>query len=160
MKLYNLNDLVHKGAIYAKVCKGMYRPPQAGCITYDHLKEFLTPYRYESFPNTPGLWHHKHSSLVFGLVINDFGIKYTNTADAEQLLTTLQKLYHSSAEWDGGQYCGLTLKWDYTNRTCDISMQGYIERALQRFTHPPPHISATSSPCLDQTHLWSQNPVC
>jgi hypothetical protein len=30
------------------------------------------------------------------------------------------------------------LKWDYHTRTCDISMPGYIERALARFDHPTP----------------------
>ena len=35
MKLYKLDDLVHKGAIYAEVCKGMYGLPQAGRIAYD-----------------------------------------------------------------------------------------------------------------------------
>ena len=93
MKLYKLDNLVHKGAVDAEVCKGMYSLPQAGCIAYDCLKEFLAPHGYEPFPNTLELWHHKHSKLVFSLVIDDFGVKYTNTADAEQLLTTLQKLY-------------------------------------------------------------------
>ena len=132
MKLYNfVDELIHKGAVYAEVCKGMYGLPQAGHIAYDRLQEFLAPHGYEPFPNTPGLWYHKHSSLVFSLVIDDLGVKYTNRADAEQLLTTLQKLYRSSAEWDCNQYCGLTLMWDYMNRTCDISMPGYIDCALQ-----------------------------
>ena len=126
MKLYNLDELVHKGTVYTEVHKGMYGLPQTSHIAYDWLKEFLSPHRYELFPNTPGLWFHKHSSLVFSLVVDDFGVKY-----AEQLLTTLQKLYRSSAELDSNQYCGLTLMWDYTNRTCDISMPGYIEHALQ-----------------------------
>eukprot|EP00543_Licmophora_paradoxa_P007764 CAMPEP_0202441050 /NCGR_PEP_ID=MMETSP1360-20130828/331_1 /ASSEMBLY_ACC=CAM_ASM_000848 /TAXON_ID=515479 /ORGANISM="Licmophora paradoxa, Strain CCMP2313" /LENGTH=170 /DNA_ID=CAMNT_0049055771 /DNA_START=1184 /DNA_END=1694 /DNA_ORIENTATION=- len=30
------------------------------------------------------------------------------------------------------------MKWDYHNRTCDISIPGYIKRALQRFQHPIP----------------------
>jgi hypothetical protein len=35
-------------------------------------------------------------------------------------------------------YYGITLKWDYTNRTVDLSMPGYVARALQRFQHPQP----------------------
>jgi hypothetical protein len=38
----------------------------------------------------------------------------------------------------GGRYCGLTLDWDYDKWTCNISMPGYIARALQRFSHLPP----------------------
>ena len=30
------------------------------------------------------------------------------------------------------------LTWDYEAQTCDISLPGYIERALQRFQHTPP----------------------
>ena len=75
---------------------------------------------------------------VFSLVVDDFSVKYTQKSDAEHLLTTLQKLHCSSAKWEGDCYYGLTLSWDYTNQTCDISMPGYIECALQHFTHPPP----------------------
>ena len=35
MKLYKLDDLVHKGTVYAEVHKGMYGLPQAGRIAYD-----------------------------------------------------------------------------------------------------------------------------
>jgi hypothetical protein len=75
---------------------------------------------------------------MFTLVVDDFGVKYTNSADAEQLITTLKQLYAVSEDWTGTKYCGLALKWDYTNRTVDVSIPGYIERALQRFQHPTP----------------------
>ena len=35
----------------------------------------------------------------------------------------------------GKRYCGLHLEWDYKNRTCDMSMPGYVIRALLRFVH-------------------------
>ena len=35
-------------------------------------------------------------------------------------------------------YCCITLKWDYTAQTCDLSRPGYIESALQKFQHQPP----------------------
>lgn len=41
-------------------------------------------------------------------------------------------------DWEGKLYCGLTLKWDYVNRTVDLSMPGYIKKALERFEHRPP----------------------
>jgi hypothetical protein len=68
---------------------------------------------------------------MFTLVVDDFGVKFTNTADAEHLMTTLKELYTVSEDWDGAKYCGLTLNWDYTKRTVDISIPGYIECALQ-----------------------------
>ena len=30
------------------------------------------------------------------------------------------------------------MKWDYEKRTCDLSMPGYVEKALKRFEHAPP----------------------
>jgi hypothetical protein len=72
------------------------------------------------------------------LVVDNFGIKYTNPQDVHEQMTTLKELYKVSEDWTGGRYCGLTLEWDYENRTCDISMPGYIARALQRFSHLPP----------------------
>jgi hypothetical protein len=32
----------------------------------------------------------------------------------------------------------MTLKWDYTNRTCDISMPGYVSNVLRKFQHDTP----------------------
>jgi hypothetical protein len=35
----------------------------------------------------PGLWKNNANDLMFTLVVDDFGIKFTNTADAEHLMT-------------------------------------------------------------------------
>jgi hypothetical protein len=35
-------------------------------------------------------------------------------------------------------YSGMTLKWDYKNRTCDISMPGYVYNVLSKFQHDVP----------------------
>jgi hypothetical protein len=35
-------------------------------------------------------------------------------------------------------YSGMTLKWDYKNRTCDISMPGYVSNVLSKFQHDAP----------------------
>jgi len=36
------------------------------------------------------------------------------------------------------QYIGIHLDWDYGKRELVCSMNGYVERALQEFTHTPP----------------------
>ena len=49
-------------------------------------------------------------------------------------------------------YCGITLKWDYRKRTCDLSMPRYVQQAVNKFQYgikspskatppppPPPH---------------------
>ena len=56
----------------------------------------------------------------------------------DHLIHVLKQHYEMKIDWNGEQYCGLHLTWDYENRTVDISMPGYIERVLQRFEHAIP----------------------
>jgi hypothetical protein len=35
-------------------------------------------------------------------------------------------------------YSGMTLKWDYKHRTCEISMPGYVSNVLSKFQHDTP----------------------
>ena len=49
---------------------------------------------------------------------------------------TETRQYESDKE--GSVFCGITLDWDYENRTVDLSMPGYVEKALVRFKHPTP----------------------
>jgi hypothetical protein len=96
------------------------------------LIQLLAPHGYCPVPLTPSLWHHDTRDLTFSLVVNDFGIKYTNKADANHLIAALTSCnYQVSLDWEGSRYCGLSLEWDYLARTCDVSMPGYIARALQ-----------------------------
>jgi hypothetical protein len=83
----------------------------------------------------PGLWTHKTRDVTFCIVVNDFGIKYTNRCDAEHLLTALQALYVVTTDWTGSLYLAMTIDWDYHNHTVDISMPGYFTKALDRFQH-------------------------
>lgn len=127
---YNLTPLIVNGFVYVEIRRGMYGLPQAGRLANDRLVEFLAPHGCKPCALTPGLWRHDTRAIVFSLVVDDFGIRYTNRADADHLLDTLKLAYEVSLDWTGTRYCGLTLKWDYSARTCDVPMPGYIERAL------------------------------
>jgi hypothetical protein len=152
MELYNLAGLVHNGGVYVEIRRGMYGLPQAGRIANDRLVKFLAAYGYAPCKRTHGLWRHSTRDIVFTLVVDDFGVKYTKREDAEHLEKCLNNHYKCSTEWDGARYCGLTIDWDYENRTVDVSMPGYIERALKRFEHPTPPRRQNSP------HAW-QKPV-
>jgi hypothetical protein len=39
----------------------------------------------------------------------------------------------------GDKFAGITIKWDYANSRCRISMPGYIETLLIKFKHPRPN---------------------
>jgi hypothetical protein len=88
--LYKLEDKIRDGYVYAEVRKGMYGLPQASKLANDRLRKFLAPAGYLPCTVTPGLWRHQHSNLMFSLVVDDFGIRYTNRDDVDQLLAVLQ----------------------------------------------------------------------
>ncbi|GAX19836.1 hypothetical protein FisN_11Lu298 [Fistulifera solaris] len=136
--LYQLQDKIHNGFLYVEVCKGMYGLPQAGKLAHDRLKNHLAPHGYVPCTHTHGLWCHTTSDLLFTLVVDDFLVKYTDRQQADKLLQLLQQYYVVKTDWSASHYVGLTIHWDYENRTADISMPGYVERALSRFDHPLP----------------------
>jgi hypothetical protein len=53
-------------------------------------------------------------------------------------MTPIKKNYSISSNWNGTAYCGLTLDWNYQDRTVDLSMPGYIKAALHKYQHPVP----------------------
>jgi hypothetical protein len=55
--------------------------------------------------------------ITFTLVVDDFGIKYTNQDDLDHLLAALHKHYTISVDLTGSKYLGLDIAWDYYNRT-------------------------------------------
>jgi hypothetical protein len=59
----------------------------------------------------------------------------TQKNDVIHLLTALQELYVVTTDWSGSLYLGMTLTWDYSHCTIDISMPGYVKRALECFKH-------------------------
>jgi hypothetical protein len=138
MDLYKLHDKVSNGHVYAEVRKGMYGLPQAGRLAYEKLRLFLEPHGYVPCTVTPGLWKHLDSDLMFSLVVDDFGVRYTDRADVDRLISVLKQAYKLTTDWTGARYIGLTLEWDYKNGHVDVSMPGYIQRALIRFAHRKP----------------------
>ena len=58
--------------------------------------------------------------------------------DATHLLNALCTKYELSTDWIGFLYCGVTLKWDYTEGTVQLSTPGYIATVLHKYNHPPP----------------------
>ena len=134
---YSLRNKVHRdGSIYIEIQKGMYGLPQAGMLANKLLKRRLAKHGYYKVRHTPGYWRHVWRPIDFTLVVDDFGVGYDGNEHALHLLQTLRLYYEAvSVDWTGTLYCGITLKWDYLNRTCELSMPGYVEQALQKFNH-------------------------
>ena len=135
---YNLDERAYKGQVYLEIRRSIWGLPQAGILSNKLLKERLAPHGYYEVEHTPGLWRHETRDIAFTLVVDDFGIKYTNKADAEHLYNCIAEHYKVKADWEGKMYCGITLDWNYQDRTVTLSMPGYVEKMLRNFNHRKP----------------------
>jgi hypothetical protein len=70
--------------------------------------------------------------------VDDFAVKYVGKQHAEHLRNALLRTYELTIDWTEKVYSGMTLKWDYKNRTCNISMPGYVSNVLSKFKHDAP----------------------
>jgi hypothetical protein len=116
----------------------MYGLKQAGLLANQLLQTSLAPIGYYAVRHTPGLWLHHTRPIAFTLVVDDFAVKYVGKQHDDHLRNALLKTYELTTDWAGTVYSGITLKWDYDNRTCDISMPGYVSNVLSKFQHDAP----------------------
>jgi Reverse transcriptase (RNA-dependent DNA polymerase) len=130
---YNLDDFVNnQGWVCAEVSKGMYGLPQAGHMASDALLPCLALAGYKPTGCTPGLFKHSTNSIKFCLVVDDFLVGSCNPTHTEHLKSTLHEHYTITEDAAANRFCGMTLDWDYQASHVDISMPGYIEKALQK----------------------------
>jgi hypothetical protein len=71
--------------------------------------------------------------------VDDFAVKYVGKKHAEHIRNALLRTYELATDWKATVYSGMTLKWDYDKRTCDISMPGYVSNVLRKFRHDAPN---------------------
>jgi hypothetical protein len=135
---YDLRRHVKNGFVYLEIRRCVYGLPMAGALANKLLRERLAPHGYYEVAHTPGLWRHVLRPISFTLVVDDFGVKYVGNEHAQHLVDALKKYYKLTEDWKGDLYCGITLDWDYDNRTLEISLPGYINKVLQRFEHKHP----------------------
>jgi hypothetical protein len=138
IEAYDLLPLVNDGYVYIEIRRGMYGLPQAGILAQQLLQTRLAKHGYRPCRHTHGLWRHDTRPTMFTIVVDDFGVKYVNQPDAQHLVDAISEYYTTTEDWTGTVYCGITLEWDYVNHWVDLSMPGYVAKALLRFQHPRP----------------------
>jgi hypothetical protein len=116
----------------------MYGLKEARVIAFNQLMEQLAAYGYEPMPFTPGLWRHQTKQIMFALCVNNFGVKYFSLLDPNHLINTIKATYDLTIDWTIDLYCGLSLNWHYNKGYINVSMPGYVDRALKTFEHPAP----------------------
>jgi hypothetical protein len=135
---YNLKALAVDGWVYIEIRKGMYGLKQTGLLANQLLQTSLAPFGYYPARQTPGLWLHKTRPIAFSLIVDDFDVKYVGKQHADHLRNALLQSYELTTDWEAKVYSGMSLKWDYKNRTCDISMPDYVSNVLSKFQHDAP----------------------
>jgi hypothetical protein len=135
---YNLNALAIDGWVYIEIRKGMYGLKQAGFLANQLLQTHLEPFGYYPAHHTPGLWLHRTRPISFTRMVEDFAVKNVGKQHAEHLRDALLRTYEITTDWMVTVYSGMTLKWDYKSRTCNISIPGYVSSVLSKFQRDAP----------------------
>ena len=142
--LHSLEDYIVNGSILFCVLKGMYGLPQAGKLAQERLVAHMALSGYTEDPNVPCLFAHTSNGITFTLVIDDFLVKYHARAGVEHLIACLEVLYALHIDWTGTKYLGITLEWNYIDRSVTLSMPKYVDKILQRFPRRGPQLQAKS----------------
>eukprot|EP00804_Cyclotella_cryptica_P010880 CCRYP_008804-RA/>CCRYP_008804-RA protein AED:0.45 eAED:0.45 QI:0/-1/0/1/-1/1/1/0/112 len=75
---------------------------------------------------------------MFTLIVDDFGVEYVGEQHAHHLQGVIKKHYELTKNWKGDLYAGINLEWNYSNRTCRLTMDKYIATVLFKYNHPMP----------------------
>ena len=78
------------GYVYVEITVAMYGLSASGYIANQDLRKHLAKYDYYPTKRTPGLWKHQTRLISFTLVVDDFGIKYTNKDDINHLFKAIK----------------------------------------------------------------------
>jgi hypothetical protein len=69
-------------------------------------------------------------------VVDKFGVKYIGKEHVTDLISILKKHYKVKENWEGRQYLGITMDWDYRSHDVHLSMPEYVEHAVAQFGCP------------------------
>ena len=93
IEYYKLTALAKKAYVMVEIQRGIYRLPQAGIMASKQLHQHISTFVYTQVSHTHGLFRHKTRTLSFTLIVDDFGIRYSNRADLDHLNKVLQTKY-------------------------------------------------------------------
>ena len=123
----------------------MYGLKQAAIQAYNHLRNSLAPYGYKPIPGTVEMQQHKTRPTKFCVCVDDFGIKYSSREDRDHLCNSIGKTFQYTTDYEGNNYCGLHINWDYKLGYVDISMPDYVNKTLTKLHYPHPTIPEHST---------------
>ena len=100
------------------------------------LEARLNKAGYYQCPTPPGLWRHKWRPILFCLILDYFGIEYVDKCHTYHLHNILLEHYEITQDWSGSRFAGIDLTWDYSKRTCRLSIKNYIKTSFSSGATP------------------------
>jgi hypothetical protein len=98
----------------------MYGLKKAGKFSNLRLVSLLSSFGfYET--STLCLFKHVSRSILFVLVVDDFGVKYSLRSDFDFLVSCLSTLYHAKAHPIASKFFGFAVSHNRTARTFTVS---------------------------------------
>ena len=80
--------------------KVWYGLKQSGKIAHDDLVAHLEKFEYHKAPRTEGFFVHHTQNTSLTLVVNNFGIKYTNKQEVDHPIASVRAKYPFKADWE------------------------------------------------------------
>ena len=125
------HDNERHGWVYFEIVRGCYGLPQSGKLANDKLRSRLEDAQYYETATTPGLWRHKWRSILFVLIVDDFGLEYVRKQESDHLEIVIKKHHDISQDWEVKEFAGIDLDWNYAtkhcDRTCRLSMKNILK---------------------------------
>ena len=81
------------------------------------------------------MWKHNTRRTIFCLCVDDFGIKCYDKEDILHLENALRPQYTAKIDWEGNNFLGFKLEWNYAAGHVTLSMPDYIANALKKLQY-------------------------
>ena len=88
---YDLKEYVHNSWVYHEVLRGAYGLPQSGILAKKLLHKQLEDEGYYEAQTTPGIWRHNSRTVMFCLIVDNFGLEYVGKQHAKHLANVLKQ---------------------------------------------------------------------
>ena len=115
----------------------MYGLKQAFVLTYQKLSKLLTNGGYDQISGSLGMRKHKTRKTLFCLCVDDFGVTYYAKKEVQHLHDLIAKEYKCNIDWNGRNFLGYTIYWNYGKGYVNISMREYVTNALKILLYKP-----------------------
>ena len=154
--IYNLREYIDSnGTIYFQVVKCMYGHPASGRLSNKKLVSILKDAGYHEDKFVDCLFKHASRDIIFALVVDDMGIKYSKVEDVEHLVATIAPYWKVKLDYSGSKFLGMDLKWEYERKPKPrviITSPTVIPKAIARFRDKPSKGRETPTPYTDPVY--------